>query len=217
MTNIYKLARFRPQRSFRTDLVYYYGPPGTGKTTSISRVLNTIRKCYPKVDYYSKMGELSKFFDGYDNQPITWIDDPVSPSCFRTGDEEPVQRFKTVISTGEILVEVKHGSMVFDSSLIIVSTNIAPDDMAKACGLDNEKAMFRRFTDTCGAHEIKTTVIARNNLIEHLVTIIAKNVEFNHNIEIDGEYVIRSIPGVKTLVYDDCNNINKFDCKKYFD
>lgn len=59
------------------------------------------------------MGGLSKFFDGYDNQPITWIDDLVSPSCFRTGDEEPVQRFKTVISTGEVLVEVKHGSMVF--------------------------------------------------------------------------------------------------------
>ena len=91
MSNVYKLARFRPQHSFRTDLVY--GPPGTGKTTSISRLLNVIRKLYPKVDYYSKMGGLSKFFDGYDNQPITWIDDPVSPLCFQTGDEEPVQRF----------------------------------------------------------------------------------------------------------------------------
>ena len=26
MSNIYKLARFRPQRTCRTDLVYYYGP-----------------------------------------------------------------------------------------------------------------------------------------------------------------------------------------------
>ena len=56
--NIYKLMRWRPQRSFRTDLVYYYGPPGTGKTTSVSRVLSTIRKLYPQVDYYSKMGGL---------------------------------------------------------------------------------------------------------------------------------------------------------------
>ena len=45
MSNIYKLARFRPQRTCRTDLVYYYGPPGTGKTSSISRVLNTVHKC----------------------------------------------------------------------------------------------------------------------------------------------------------------------------
>ena len=217
MSNVYKLARFRPQRTCRTDLVYYYGPPGTGKTTSISRVLNTIRKLYPQVDYYSKMGGLSKFFDGYDNQPICWIDDPVSPSCFHTGDEEPVQRFKTVVSTGEILVEVKHGSMVFDSSLIIVSTNIGPDDMAKACGLDNEQAMYRRFTDTCGAHEIKNRTIGRNNLIEHLITIIAKNAEFNHDIVLDKEHIVRSIPAIKNLIYDDCTNIATFDCKKYFD
>lgn len=90
LPQVYKLARFRPQREFRTDLIYYYGPPGTGKTTTVSRVLNTIRRLYPQIDYYSKMGGLSKYFDGYDNQPITWIDDPVSPSPLRTGDEEPV-------------------------------------------------------------------------------------------------------------------------------
>ena len=163
------------------------------------------------------MGGLSKFFDGYDNQPLCWIDDPVSPSCFRTGDEEPVQRFKTVVSTGEILVEVKHGSMVFDSSLIIVSTNIGPDDMAKACGLDNEQDMYRRFTDTCGAFEIKNRAIARNNMIEHLIKIIAKNVEFNHDIVIDIEHVVRSIPAVKNLEYSDCMQLKNFDCKKYFD
>ena len=215
LPQIYKLGRFRPQRTFRTDLVYYHGPPGTGKTTSISRVLNTIRRLYPQVDYYSKMGGLSKFFDGYDNQVITWIDDPVSPSTLRTGDEEPVQRFKTVISTSEVLVEVKHGTMVFDSSLIIVTRNISPSDMALACGADNEDAMYRRFTDTCGAHLIANAKTARNNLVEHLVKIIARNVEFNHNVEIDIEYVIRSIPGVRNVLYDDVT-LSGCDCKKYF-
>ena len=114
LQHVYKLARFRPQREFRTDLIYYYGPPGTSKNTTVSKTLNTIRKLYPQADYYAKMGGLSKYFDGYDNQPVCWIDDPVSPAVCRTGDEEPVQRFKTVISTGEVLVEVKHGSMVFD-------------------------------------------------------------------------------------------------------
>ena len=42
-------------------------PQGTRKTTAISRVLNTM---YPEVDYYAKMGGISKFYDGYDNQPI---------------------------------------------------------------------------------------------------------------------------------------------------
>ena len=96
------------------------------------------------------MGGLSKFWDGYDNQPICLVDDPVSLSVYRTRDEEPIQRLKTIISTGEVLVEVKHGSMVFDSSLIIISSNIRPDDMARTSGEDNMDAMYRRFTDTCG-------------------------------------------------------------------
>ena len=58
------------------------------------------------MDYYAKLGGLSKFFEGYDNQRIMWIDDPVSPSCFWIGDEEPVQRFKTVISYGETLFSI---------------------------------------------------------------------------------------------------------------
>jgi len=65
-----------------------------GKTASINSVLNTIRSMHPQVDYYSKMGGLGKFWDGYDNQPICWIDDPIAASVVRTGDEEPVQRLK---------------------------------------------------------------------------------------------------------------------------
>ena len=45
LPQIYKLARFRPQRTFRTDLVYYHGLPGTGKTTSISRISRISYKC----------------------------------------------------------------------------------------------------------------------------------------------------------------------------
>ena len=93
----------------------------------------------------------------------------MSPSCFRTGDEEPVQRLKTMISYGETLIEVKHGSMVFDSSLIIISTKLDPKQMAKACGIDNDCAMYRRFTDTCGAYEIPDAARARNQLRQKLL------------------------------------------------
>ena len=52
--------------------------------------------------------------------------------------------------------------MVFDSSFTIVSINIAPDDMARACGTDNEDG---RFTDTAEAHLVPNKKVARNNLI----------------------------------------------------
>ena len=120
---------------------------------------------------------------------------------------------QTVISYGEILIEVKHGSMVFDSSLIIISTNIDPEAMAKACGIDNECAMHRRFNDTCGAHEIPDARRARNQLVEHLTKIIARNMSHVHNIQIDVSYVIKSIPGVNSLTYEDIT-FNNCNCKK---
>lgn len=104
----------------------------------------------------SYVGDLSRFWDGYDNQPLVWIDNPVSPSVLRTGDEEPLQCLKTIISTREILVEVKHRSMVFDSNLIIISCNIHPNELATTCGEENRATMFQRFTDTYGAHYIGT-------------------------------------------------------------
>ena len=109
---IRQLMIFRPPRTHRTDVVYYWGKPGVGKTTAISRILDTIAKCYHNVDYYCKMGGLDKFWDGYDNQPICWIDDPVSASVERHGDESAVQRLKNILSTGAIPCEIKGGSMV---------------------------------------------------------------------------------------------------------
>jgi len=176
--------------------LYYYGPPGTGKTTAIERTLSTVRKIYPVADFYCKLGGLSKFWDGYDNQPITWIDDPASPNAIRTGDEEPIQRLKTVISTGEILVEVKHGTMVFDSSLIVLSTNMNPEDLARACREDNREAMYQRFTDTAGAHYIGTKKSGRDRIIEHLLQVIKINIYHNLNIEIDIQKVVNSIPNL---------------------
>ena len=59
--------------------------------------------------------------------------------------------------------------------------------------------MYQRFTDTCGAYEISTANKARHQLIEHLVKIIARNMQQIHNIDIDVPHLIRSIPGVSVL------------------
>ena len=205
------MARFRPQRHFRTDVLYYYGVPGTGKTTTINSVLNTIRTLYPKADYYCKLGGLSKFWDGYDNQPICWLDDPCSPAVARTGDEEPIQRLKNVFSTGEVLVEVKHGSMVFDSSLVILSCNFDPRDLAQACGSDSRDAMY---TDTCGAYEIDTRVAAVRRLPVHLTKMIARNLE-QFDITIDVDTVIKKLPEFKAVQYADIPLLSACNLSEY--
>jgi len=98
-TLISKLMKYRPRRDFRTDLVYYFGPAGYGRTTVIYNALKTIRQLYG-VDYYSKCGGLSKFWEGYDNQLISWLDDPSAASINMNGEDSNIQRFKNVVSTG---------------------------------------------------------------------------------------------------------------------
>ena len=107
-----KMMQYRLRRIIKTKILYLYGPTGVGKTTMIWRCLSTLQNL-GIVDYFSKGGGLKRFWDGYDNQPICWIDDPVSPQPQR--NNEDVQQLKNVMSTGDCLVEIKYGSMVFDS------------------------------------------------------------------------------------------------------
>ena len=106
------------------------------------------------------MGGLSKFFDGYDNQEIVWIDDPNID--FDKEDNENVQRFKNILSTGDTLIEVKHGIMVFDSKLVLISCNLHPQKLAMSMGQENITPMHRKFTDTLGDFS-KDKAIYKNN------------------------------------------------------
>jgi hypothetical protein len=106
---INKLIQFRPPRTILTHVLYIWGSTGVGKTTMIYRILATLRKLGIS-DFYSKMGGLSKFYDGYDNQDIVWIDDPVKPDAKLNTDA--IQQLKTMMSTGDIICEIKGGSMV---------------------------------------------------------------------------------------------------------
>ena len=88
--------------------------------------------------------------------------------------------------------------------------------MADACGIDNCDAMYRRFTDTCGAYCIGDKKTARNKMVEHLVKIVACNIAYHLDIHMDIELIIRSIPGTNNCTYDDVL-FDNCDCKKYFD
>ena len=92
--------------------MYVWGPTGTGKTTQTHRFLESLRKFRPDLDYYHKVGGMaSKYWDGYDNQPIVWIDDPNQMDM--RNDKDTVEMWKRVIGTGPALVEVKFGTMQF--------------------------------------------------------------------------------------------------------
>ena len=61
------------------------------------------------------MSGLSKFWDGYDNQPFALIEDPNQFNT--TFGEDEVVGFKNVIFTGPYTVEVKCGITQFTSRL----------------------------------------------------------------------------------------------------
>lgn len=208
---INKLMRFHPPREGRTDVLYYWGPPGIGKTTAVLRVLQTIRKLYPDVDYYCKLGGLDRWWDGYDNNPIVYIDDPVANNL-KSGDETNIQRLKNVLSTGDTLVEIKGGSMVFTSNLIIITSNLNPQFLANSCGHDNCEAIYRRLTDTCGAHHLNDRRDVMLKMIHHLVRIIQRNIDANLGINIDVAHVIKNIPDIKLPKY---NDIDFNSCNTY--
>ena len=86
------------------------------------------------------------------------------------------------MSTGDTLVEVKYGTMVFDSKLVIVSSNLHPQEMATSMGSENIEPMYRRFTDTCGTHEVYTRKLARENLRIFLLKILKRKFELNYDI-----------------------------------
>ena len=106
------------------------------------------------IPYYFKAGGLSKFWEGYDNEPIVVIDDPVTPGFAQANEQ--IQYLKNVISTGNVYVEVKYGSMVFDAHILIFTSNLSPYILANDCGAKNMDAVFRRLTDTIPSMHIKS-------------------------------------------------------------
>ena len=67
------------------------------------------------------ISNIKKFWDMYDNQHIAWIDDPVSADA--TKDQQSIQQLKNFLSTGHATIEIKYGTMAFDTKLVIITGN----------------------------------------------------------------------------------------------
>ena len=89
-------------------------------------------------------------------------------------------------------VEVKFGTMVFDSKLIIITSNIEPVDLARATRPDNRDAIFRRLTDTFEARRLTTPSDAREKLTKNIIKCVSSCMD----VEIDNDMVMSRMPHV---------------------
>ena len=95
------------------------------------------------------------------------MDDPCAPDQYTN---EASVTFKNVVgSSGPCQVEIKYGSMQFDSYLIIITSNTPPDIMAESFGPESALAMKRRFYDPPGQIPVHCRQDAKN-LVEKITS-----------------------------------------------
>lgn len=122
----YRLATI-PQRRFKTHVLVLYGPPGLGKSYYPATV-------YPDAYYKNN----TEWWDGYEHQKVVVFDD------FH-GSWFPFTFLLQVLDRYPLNVQVKGGTVPFNSRLIIITTNKPP-----RCWYDPEacpyEALERRLT-----------------------------------------------------------------------
>ena len=194
VSQIQQLRRLRPPRIHLTRCLYIYGPGGTGKSVAVSTILNTIQRHNPKLDFYMKLNGYRKYWDNYDNQPFVWIEDP---GAFDTRfNVDDVNAFKMLISTGACLQEVKYGSVQFDSYLVIVTSNVAPYDLALSAGPTSYQPVMDRVDGNRAARKsifANTKEYVRGKMYKDIITVIY-SICHAHNL---GTFDFNS-------VYDEC-------------
>ena len=187
---IAKLMKHRRPRMNQTKAHYIYGPPGVGKSTTVMRVLRSAANL--GVSFYMKMGGLSKFWDGYDNDPICFIDDPDLFNIKQ--DMAEVVAFKNCISYGPFQVEIKFGSMQFDSKLVIISCNTQPEIFCASAGPTAEAISRRIGKDSVTGRPFHawSNDRARNKLMTDLCTIISTMFNVNYDALLAGARAIEA-------------------------
>ena len=196
VSRIGPLMMMRPRKYVETDCLYIHGPSGIGKTTMMKRITEVVKTYHYEnepITVYNKLGGFSKWWDGYDNQEIVIIDDPSNFSS-KMADEQ-IQQLKTVLSPETNQIQIKYGSMVFDSKLVIILSNYSPEEAAKSAGSHNYHAILRRFTDSCGAYHIENAIT--NKEYELVFEVIAENFE----IDIDFEEAMSRLPDIRSPKY----------------
>lgn len=198
------LGEYRPPRTWMTKCLFVHGPPGVGKSVSTLRTLRALSKLYSPIDYYVKVGGLNKWWDGYDNQPIVCIDDP---GMFNPQYNDDAIAFKTAISAEAMKLEIKGGVVQFDSRLVIVLSNAAPELLAESSGPYHTQAVLDRLTGTrsCKGKAVYITKKQdRDRLITYITNIVKEFVAVPLGVDIHSNLVLTTVHAMHSspLGYD---------------
>ena len=176
-----RLAQYHTPRIGHTKVWYVYGPTGTRKSTTVQRALNSWKTLHPEEDFFVKSGGLTKWWAGYDNQPICLFDDTDNVES-KDPNTMDCSTLKQIMSTGQCQVEVKHSHMTFNSHLIIWVSNYTPEEFSRKWGGGKGEgvAMLRRFTNDYGAVEVDTPERARG-LMAMMLYIL--NIHFDRTVQ----------------------------------
>jgi hypothetical protein len=197
VNQIKKLNQYRPGRETKTYVLWIQGETGIGKTTNLLRTLKALEVEY-EIPYYWKVNGFSKWWEGYDNQPICVIDDPVTFKG-EFGENESKQVLKTVLSLGPSQIEIKFGNMQFTSHLVIILANMGPTAFAVSCGNEIKEAIYRRLTDTVPPMFVTTIEMCREYMPQYVLEAIKRIWEKVFDIRLDKERVLDMMEPVETV------------------
>lgn len=126
------LGEFVPARQEAAKVLYLYGETGKGKTYS------TQKMCKALGYTYWKKPPGHKWFDGYQHQDVLILEE--FTSCFSC------TKFLTLCDPEPPAQEIKGGHVNITSNLIIICSNIHPDDQYPEVTPARRAAYLRRLT-----------------------------------------------------------------------
>lgn len=140
------LSELRPARTQTPKVLYLYSETGIGKTTTTKKYLEQ-----HNIRHYFKPSAI-KWWPNYDCQPVVVLEE--FTSCF------PCTQFLQLCDSVQFTVEIKGSHLQFDSSYIIVLTNVSREEQYQ--GVPSRRhAAFKRLCSNC--HEILDCGVPEEN------------------------------------------------------
>ena len=98
-TQLKNIFQHYPPRDFETECIFIHGPSRSGKSKAIVSVLQAFNEHYGWTHYNKLMKFDSDFWDGYNNDEITYIDDPLLMDRKAFPERKILSMLKTLLDT----------------------------------------------------------------------------------------------------------------------
>lgn len=170
------MGYMEPERDFKTKVIWLYGPTGCGKSALARRIGQLWGE-----SYYWKSND-TKWWDGYDAQPLTVLDD------FRAG-WLPLNQVLTLLDEYPRTVEVKGGFRQFRSKLVIITCPWEHRVMYTNVGSDSISQLTRRIEKEVDMDQLAGTDLDQLalELLDDVMGIVASDLPPNPDEDIQVE------------------------------